>query len=206
MRMTQQAFHDCLAANKKAIEEIRQSAYELHNSVGQTYGDRLPYGHHLDMVVSELRRYGHHVLVSEEDVLPLIFGGYYHDSIEDARQTYNDVMRMAQRWMSDEQARMAAEIVYALTNDKGRSREERAGERYYEGIRQTPYAPFVKFCDRLANVTYSCNADNAFNHRMKRIYSKEMPHFLKSISTQSHDQRFQLPKEAVEQLNDLIKE
>ena len=48
-----------------------------------------------------------------------------------------------------------AEITYALTNEKGRNRKERANEKYYEGIRNTPYATFVKLCDRLANVTYS---------------------------------------------------
>ena len=46
--------------------------------------------------------------------------------------------------MTNEQCITAAEIVYALTNDKGRTRKERAGEHYYAGIRETPYAPFVK--------------------------------------------------------------
>ena len=206
MSMRRQSFLNCLSANSKAIEEIRQSAWDLHNSVGQTYGDMLPYGHHLDMVVSELRRYAHLVLTSEEDVLPLFFGGYYHDSIEDARLTYNDVMQTAQHWMNSEQARMATEIVYALTNDKGRTREERAGEHYYEGIRQTPYAPLVKLCDRMANVSHSCASNDATNQRMRKVYSQEMPHFLKGIDAQSDDQRLRLPKEAVERLNDYIKE
>lgn len=206
MSMRRQSFLNCLSANSKAIEEIRQSAWDLHNSVGQTYGDTLPYGHHLDMVVSELRRYAHLVLTSEEDVLPLFFGGYYHDSIEDARLTYNDVMQTAQHWMNSEQAHMATEIVYALTNDKGRTREERAGEHYYEGIRQTPYAPLVKLCDRMANVAFSCADNNALNNRMKRVYSKEMHHFMNGIDAQSNDQRLRLPKEAVERLNDYIKE
>ena len=206
MSMRRQSFLNCLSANSKAIEEIRQSAWDLHNSVGQTYGDTLPYGHHLDMVVSELRRYAHLVLTSEEDVLPLFFGGYYHDSIEDARLTYNDVMQTAQHWMNSEQARMATEIVYALTNDKGRTREERAGEHYYEGIRQTPYAPLVKLCDRMANVSHSCASNDATNQRMRKVYSQEMPHFLKGIDAQSNDQRLRLPKEAIERLNDYIKE
>lgn len=204
--MTRQSFEDYLSANSKVIEEIRQSAWDLHNSVGQTYGDRLPYGHHLDMVVNELRRYAHLVVSSEDDVLPLFFGGYYHDSIEDARLTYNDLLRIAKQWMSEEQARMATEIVYALTNDKGRTREERAGEHYYEGIRQTPYAPLVKLCDRMANVSHSCASNDATNQRMRKVYCQEMPHFLKGIEVQSDDLRFTLPKEAVERLNNYIKE
>ena len=111
------------------IEKIRQSAYDLHKSVNQTYGDDLPYGYHLDMVVQGIRDFGHLVCVREDDVLPLFFGGYYHDSMEDARMTYNDVKKVACSMLTEEQALMATEIVYALTNDKGRSRAERAGEK-----------------------------------------------------------------------------
>ncbi len=204
--MTRQTFQDCLSTHKKAIEEIRQSAWELHDSVGQTYGENLPYGHHLDMMVKELLQYAPLAVNREEDVLPLVFGGYYHDSIEDARLTFNDVLRKAQRWMTKEQALMATEIVYALTNDKGRTREERAGERYYDGIRHTPYAPLAKLCDRLANVAYSCMTEDAQGERMRKIYSQETPHFLSSIDAHSDDPRLMLPEEAVGRLKDYIKE
>ena len=103
------------------IEQIRQSAHELHQSVNQTYGDDLPYGYHLDMVVSGVRDFGHLVCAREEDVLPLFFGGYYHDSIEDARLTYNDVLGVARGFMTEEQALMATEIVYAVPKGRGRS-------------------------------------------------------------------------------------
>lgn len=107
------------------------------------------------MVADSVYKYGHHVCAGGADVLPLFFGAYYHDSIEDTRLTYNDVVKIAKQWMDDQQALMAAEIVYALTNDKGRTRAERAGEKYYQGIRDTAYAPFMKLADRLANITYS---------------------------------------------------
>ena len=142
--MTQKEFQAYREKYAKKIEEIKHAAHELHQSVNQVYGDNLPYGFHLDMVVEGIRSYGHVVCAKEEDVVPLFFGGYFHDSIEDERQTYNDVMNIARKWMTEEQALMATELVYALTNDKGRTRAERAGEKYYAGIRQTPYAPFVK--------------------------------------------------------------
>ena len=148
--------------------------------------------------------FGHLVAIEGNDVLPLVFGGYYHDSIEDARQTYNDVLKSARRWMSDEQALVATEIVYALTNDKGRTREERAGERYYKGIRETPFAPFVKLCDRLANVIQSCQSDDSHNLRMKEIYSKEMPHFLDGIALQSDDPRRQVPQVVIDEMMGLL--
>ena len=198
--MTRNDFEISLKKYAQTIEEIRRSAWELHRSVEQTYGGSLPYGHHLDMVVEEIQRFGHEVAATEDDVLPLIFGGYYHDSIEDARVTYRDVMKVAKRWLTDEQALTATEIVYALTNDKGRTRAERAGEHYYEGIRQTPYAPFVKICDRLANVRYSFQSDDAGNQRMKGVYANELEHFLKGITSQSDDSRLQIPPVAVEAL------
>ena len=94
------------------IENIRQSAHELHRSVNQLYGSNHPYGYHLDMVVDGVRDFGHLVCACEDDVIPMFFGGYYHDSIEDARLTYNDVMATARLMMKEEQALMATEIVY----------------------------------------------------------------------------------------------
>ena len=203
--MTKEEYKTYQEKYKKQIEEIQHVAHELHMSVNEYYGDNLPYGFHLDMVAGAVGNYGHLVCVREEDVVPLFFGGYFHDSIEDTRKSYNDVMRIALRWMSEEQALMATEIVYALTNDKGRTRAERAGEKYYEGIRQTPYAPFVKLSDRLANVTYSCSKDSGKNsRRMRDVYKSEMPHFLSSLKTDSDDPRLQIPFEVVSVLEEML--
>ena len=202
--MQKEEFQSYLEKYADQIEHFRQLAHDLHQSVNQTYAGMFPYGFHLDMVVESVRNYGHLVCVRETDVLPLFFGAYFHDSIEDARLTYNDVMRQATQVMSTEQALMATEIVYALTNDKGRTRAERAGEKYYKGIRETPYAPFVKLCDRLANVAYSCSDELGGNNRMREVYKGEMGHFLQSINPQSSDQRFLVPKEVILSLAEIL--
>jgi hypothetical protein len=202
--MTKEDFQAFLNKYADQIDHFRQMAHDLHQSVNQTYAGSLPYGFHLDMVVEGVRNYGYLVCVREEDVLPLFFGAYYHDSIEDARLTYNDVMRLARNEMTIEQAMMATEIVYALTNDKGRTRAERAGEKYYKGIRETPYAPFVKLCDRLANITYSCTGEGNKGTRMKDVYKGEMPHFLPAINPHSDDPRFAVPVEVVEALAEIL--
>lgn len=203
--MTKEEFQAYQEKYANQIEIIRLAAHELHQSVNETYGDELPYGFHLDMVVEGICCYGHLVCACEEDVLPMFFGGFYHDSIEDARLTYNDVMRVARQWMTEEQALMATEIVYALTNDKGRTRAERAGEKYYKGIRETPYAPFVKLCDRLANVTYSCSIDSGKNgNRMREVYKHEMGEFLPNLNAHSDDPRFQIPFEVITALSEIL--
>jgi len=202
--MERHLFESYLQKYDEKIAQIRESAHQLHDGVNQTYGDELPYGYHLDMVANDVRDFGHLVCEKEDDVIPMMFGAYYHDSIEDARLSYNDVMRTARTLMTEEQALMATEIVYALTNDKGRTRSERAGEKYYKGIRETPYAPFIKLCDRLANITYSCAGVDYDNLRMKEVYKSEVPHFLASINGDSDDKRMGVPHEVVLKLAECL--
>ena len=83
--MTQKDFQACISKYATEIEQIKQSAHRLHEHVNQTYDKVHPYGFHLDMVVDSVYKYGHEVCAGEKDVLPLFFGAYYHDSIEDAR-------------------------------------------------------------------------------------------------------------------------
>lgn len=187
------------------IAQIRYAAHSLHASVNQTYDQVHPYGYHLDMVAHGVRDYGCFVCDNEADVVPLMFAAYFHDSIEDARQTYNDVVRIARQFMDEQQSLLAAEIVYALTNDKGRTRSERAGDKYYQGIRETPYAPFVKLCDRLANTSYSFRNTDEANAYMKEVYAREMPHFLQAITVESDDPRYLLPTEMVEEILNLVR-
>ena len=202
--MKQKAFNDYIAANQEKIHAIRDAAFALHASVGQTYNDHLPYSYHLGMVADAAMQYGAEVVTEDQDILPVIFGAYYHDSIEDARLTYNDLMKVAKQFMTEAQAYIAAEVVYALTNDKGRTRAERAGEHYYAGIRTTPYAPFVKLCDRLANMTHSFTASDGGNHRMRTVYQQEWEHFRQSITTESTDLRLALPERMIQQILSLF--
>jgi len=187
-----------------AINEIRNDAHALHASVNHAYDRIRPYGFHLDMVVNWVRKYIEEVCKEEQDILPIFFAAFYHDSIEDARLTYNDVMKIAEEQMDKEQAFLATEIVYALTNEKGRNRAERANEKYYEGIRAVPYAPFVKLADRLANTSYAFSKGTADSLRMSKVYREELPGFLASLKVEGEDIRFQLPEAMVEDLWNVI--
>ncbi len=206
--MTQQEFdHYFLHELRLSCTEIAVSARQLHASVGQTYGPDLPYAVHLDAVADALVRLGAECITSAADILPVFFAAYYHDSIEDARLTYNDVVRTARQHMDEQAAHIAAEAVYALTNEKGRTRAERANEHYYEGIRTTPYAPMLKLCDRLANTTFSSTHNDLANQHMREVYTREWPHFLAAIRSPlaAADPRYALPQpmlQAIQQLHD----
>ena len=197
--MERESFEALCISHRESLEQIRSMAHQIHESVNQFYDGDKPYGYHLDMVAKEVYAYGHLVLVGEDDLLPLFMGAWFHDSIEDARVSYNDVKKIALKLgLTEEQAFMASEIVYALTNEKGRNRKERAGKRYYEGIRNTPYAPFVKMCDRMANIRYSCGCYNMRNLRMAKVYEDEMPYFTQAILVETDDIRFLVPESMVD--------
>ena len=197
--MERESFEALCISHQESLEQICLSAHRLHDSVNQFYDGDKPYGYHLDMVAKEVYAYGHLVLVGEADLLPLFMGAWFHDSIEDARVSYNDVKKIALKFgLTKEQAFLASEIVYALTNEKGRNRKERAGKRYYEGIRNTPYAPFVKMCDRMANIRYSCGCYNMRNLRMAKVYEDEMPYFTQAIMVETDDIRFSVPETMVD--------
>ena len=197
--MERESFEALCISHRESLEQIRSMAHQIHESVNQFYDGDKPYGYHLDMVAKEVYAYGHLVLVGEVDLLPLFMGAWFHDSIEDARVSYNDVKKIALKFgLTEEQAFLASEIVYALTNEKGRNRKERAGKRYYEGIRNTPYAPFVKMCDRMANIRYSCGCYNMGNLRMAKVYEDEMPYFTQAIMVETDDIRFSVPETMVD--------
>ena len=129
--------------------------------------DGEPYSVHLSMVAMFAKKYID--CISSESQNDVLFACWLHDTIEDCRLTYNDIKEVA--------GETVANIVYAVTNEKGKTRKERANDVYYEGIRQTRYAVYVKLCDRLANVQYSL--DN--NSRMYSVYQNENHAFLEAL-------------------------
>lgn len=148
---------------QKKIEWI----FEQHRSTNHFYDDYLPYEFHLNMVAQVAKDFSHVVSASAAELTTL--AAYGHDLIEDTRVSYNDVVEV----LGDE----VADIIYAVSNEKGKTRKERANEKYYAGIRNTPYAVYVKLCDRIANVQYS----KMTKSRMFEMYKKENPEFIKSL-------------------------
>lgn len=113
------------------------------------------------------------MLIGVEACIDAVWG---HDLIEDCRVTYNDV--------SDKSTFVVAEIIYAVTNEKGKSRSKRANYKYYKGIRNTEGAVFVKLCDRIANVRYS----KMMGSSMFGKYKKENPNFIEKLGyTSNHE-------------------
>ena len=182
------------------VAVLAEAAAQCHAAVNQTYDGYLPYAFHLRLTASYALRFLPLLQLDEAQGETVLAAAYFHDTLEDARLSYNDLNALLNRLKDEHQLRLdvraAAEAVYALTNDKGRTRAERAGEAYYKGIRETPFAPFLKMCDRLANLRYSTLWTP--RQRMAQVYAQEMPHFLKNIG--------QVPEEMVRESERLLSE
>lgn len=159
------------------LEIARKYAVKCHSDTNHTY-DRKPYEFHLQMVVDYAFKYIHLLSGDKEIVTDIICACWCHDVIEDTRQTYNDVKNVL--------GERAADLVYALTNEKGKNRKERANDKYYRGISDTQYATFVKLCDRLANIKHSkCSGSS-----MLEAYRKEHRDFVTRIFTPIYNDMF----------------
>jgi len=136
-----------------------KKASNIHNNVNHKYGE-YPYGVHLALV-------GYVGLTMNNSLPTYVYESLFtHDLIEDCRMTYNDVHKL---FGVD-----VAEITYALTNEKGKTRSERAPADYYADMLSVEYAPYVKMCDRIANMEYS----RYYTHDMFDEYLNELERFL----------------------------
>jgi len=158
-----------------------QWCIDQHRNTNHFYDTYLPYEFHLRMVnqvglkfkhlLDDTKDYftGEPYRGPRQDQVTLrgacLLATWGHDLIEDTRVSYNDV--------KDHLGQEAADIIYALTNEKGKNRKERANHKYYDGIRNTKGAVFVKLCARIANVQYS----KMTGSRMFEMYNKENDNF-----------------------------
>lgn len=158
----------------KTKQEKIQWCIDQHKNTNHFYDEYLPYEFHLRMVAQVAKDFNYLIDVvhqvdgvSSHDIIELACFG--HDLIEDTRVSYNDVKNVL--------GETAADIIYAVTNEKGKVRKERANDKYYEGIRNTEGATFVKLCDRIANVQYS----KMTKSRMFKMYGEENLEFMKKL-------------------------
>ena len=171
-----------------------QWCLDKHAETNHYYDKYLPYSFHLRMVDTVGQEYKH-LLDDKYDYFEgkeeahmrrgdnfislrtaCLRAVYGHDLIEDCRVSYNDCKSVL--------GQAAADIIYAVTNEKGKTRSERANDKYYEGIVATPGAVFVKLCDRIANVQYGILTKS----RMTEMYKKENANFISKLGyTPEHE-------------------
>lgn len=165
------------------MDKVLENIYKLHDiTCNQQYGDKLPYSFHLKAVVAQVRKYYGIFWVQSKLSLPeksdiftiLMIAGAGHDLIEDARQTYNDVISLC-TGISKNNSEIIADIIYCCTEEKGKNRTERHSDKFFLELSQNRLAVFVKLCDIMANALYSKLTDSTmfYKYRSEFSYLKE---------------------------------
>lgn len=159
--------------NFQNLEEVRY-ILDAHKKVNQMYSN-MPYSVHTLSVAFLVDKYSH--LLPKDVRKPVTIAGVGHDLIEDTSETYNDAKNKLGEFIAD--------IIYRVTNLRGKNRGERANDEYYAGIKECPYALFVKICDRISNMFFSYYYGNT---SMYRKYKKELPLFKNKLYNGLYDE------------------
>lgn len=148
-------------------------AAEVHNAAGCTYGDNdEPYSVHTQDVyewVYEFRK----VFKIEEDIGNTLAGANTHDTIEDAQQTYNDVMNATNKDVAD--------ITLAVTDVPAENRMLRFLLTVPKMIRDHR-ALVLKVCDIGANSNYGKGRKNSMYYKYQKEWAGYKRHILVTAS------------------------
>jgi (p)ppGpp synthase/HD superfamily hydrolase len=154
------------------LYQVSLKAISAHADVNHFYGGSLPYSYHLEMVVAIAAAHLAELRTEDEktDRAAVLASAWLHDVIEDCRWTYNDV-QVATNYQ-------VAEIVYALTDELGKNRDERK-RKTLPKIAANRLAAFVKIADRIANTQHSKKTaeESTKSASMFEKYCQEYPDF-----------------------------
>lgn len=163
--------NDNLMINQSILKARTFSFYQHDIECNHWYDKsmKLPYSYHLQFVADIGNMFSH--LLPKGLRARAIQGCYLHDTIEDARLTFNKLKKI----FGEE---VAADACRLCTNLSGHTREERAGQWYYDKINESIVTVFIKFCDRIANMEHGIIHKSS----MVKKYANEMDEFLKKLN------------------------
>lgn len=182
------------------MEKFRQHIYNEHDVVcNQKYADIFPYSAHLGFVEAQGEKFMYLIeddyVINEQnfkshpvhnhDIIRM--GLIAHDTIEDARMTYNDVLSVVNDNVGNYKAAVVvAGIVYCVTDEKGKNRKERKNIKYYDELKKNKLALFVKLSDLAANMLFS----KLTGSTMYNKYKKEWPKFKETLYISDYKEFF----------------
>lgn len=156
------------------LSNFYEWAFKAHDDTNHLYDGYLPYGFHLRMTIKVGTYFQTIIPVGKLGTVLCACAG--HDLIEDTRKSYNDIYEaLVSFGYSIDSTKEICELIFAVSNETGRNRKERANAHYYWKIRNTPLAKFVKMCDKIANVRYGVwhNSDKLGMHKKEHEYFLE---------------------------------
>jgi len=143
------------------IERAFLVAKRIH--MNQLY-DIYPYIYHPTQVFNIAKELGYDEAILISCIL--------HDSMEDGNLSYNDIKKAF--------GKEVAEIVYAVTDELGRNRQEKKAKTYPK-IKANWKATVVKVCDRIGNIQQS----KEYNQNKFKMYKEEHELFCKELKNEN---------------------
>ena len=172
--------------------------YQYHDKNDQLYDD-LPYSFHLKMVKNIVNYHMYDILNADkidwkrlnqaqrndflDEIAILQISSVEHDLIEDTRLKYHDIIKLNNKYLTNTKvSEKIADIVYALTDEKGKNRNERHNDKYWDVLINTDYASYIKLCDIYANLY--CSKYITYNRHLLKMYSNEISLLEKRLNSQ----------------------
>lgn len=180
------------------INDFRNKVNNRHDIIcNQKYSESLPYSFHLYCVEQQGKKFLH--LIEDKEITNpnnkwsspcslssiVIRSLIAHDLIEDGRMTYNDLKNIIGTGNSYANE-MVADIVYCVTDEKGKTRSERKNDKYYKELSENDLAVFVKLSDIAANTLFSKLTGSSMYDK----YKVEFGHFKEMCYKEKYDDFF----------------
>lgn len=172
------------------FKNLREIACKQYNDANCRY-DNNEYIYHIDMVINFLTKY---ILVfkNSKDAENTLIAALYHDSIEDAKQSYNDILEII--------GKDAADIVLAVTDVSAENRLMK--HLLTMGKTVMNYrAIILKMCDILANAMYSKSHGSSMYKKYVEEYAYRKPIFKKALAWYKHELNQDILKELWDELD-----
>jgi hypothetical protein len=176
------------------MEKLREYIYNRADVYcNQKYADILPYSFHLDCVEKQGMKFIHLIPTKERDLV--IAGLMNHEDLEDFRMTWNDVRNICNEFYDvdsrsvsyiEDFGERVADIVYCVTDEKGKTRAERKSNKYYKELSENKFAVFVKLADISANTLFSKLTGSS----MYKKYKSEFAHFKEKCYVEEYKEFF----------------
>lgn len=153
----------------------REFTNKLYNNANCKY-DGNSYINHIDMVISCINQHKN-IFIENNDYINTIFAGLYHDVIEDAKISYNDIVEFAN---SD-----VADITLAVTDVPEKNRLLRHLSTMNKTVKDHR-AIILKMCDIHANASYSKQVGSTMYQKYVEEYYYRRPIFKKALKWYEH--------------------
>jgi (p)ppGpp synthase/HD superfamily hydrolase len=150
------------------FKKLREIARKQYNDSNCTYGDdKTEYIYHIDMVVNMVVKYEnifHQAIDRETSIIAALF----HDSIEDAKQSFNNI--------ADVTGKPAADVTLAVTDVPAENRLMKHLLTMGKTVKDYR-AIILKMCDMGSNATYSKRTGSSMYKKYVAEYAYRKPIF-----------------------------